>query len=437
MFQYYLKLSLLSIKRTPILTSLMILAIGLGISVSTTVLTVDYLMSQDPIPSKSRQLFHVQLDTYNEGSQNRTQDGLPYQMTYQDVMNLNQSSIPSHKNRSYLAGGTVIPDKAGINPFLQEVRLTDSDFFTMFNVPFLYGSSWQSSIDDKAKKVAVITKTLNDRLFEGVDSIGKSINIDKQLYTIVGVMDTWDLTPRFYDVNNGAFNSGENIFIPFSLTPTLKKYSWGNTSSWNPEPITSYDGLLRSEAMWLQYWVQLDDRQKQNEYRDFLANYIAEQKSFDRFEKAEASGDIKNVLQWMDYNQVVSDDNSMLIGLAFMFLAVCMINTIGLLLAKFLRRAPEVGVRRALGASKKQIFIQHLVDVGLIGFAGGILGLLFAQLGLLGVSTLYSNYEHLVHMDSTLVFASVFIAIGSSIISGMYPAWLICRTNPSIYLKVQ
>ncbi len=46
MFRYYLKLSWLSIKRTPILTALMVIAIGLGISVSITVLTVDYLMSR-------------------------------------------------------------------------------------------------------------------------------------------------------------------------------------------------------------------------------------------------------------------------------------------------------------------------------------------------------------------------------------------------------
>ena len=65
----------------------------------------------------------------------------------------------------------------------------------------------------------------------------------------------------------------------------------------------------------------------------------------------------------------------MLVGLAFAFLAVCLLNTVGLLLAKFLNNAPITGVRRALGASRKQIFLQHLVEVGVISSIGALLGL--------------------------------------------------------------
>ena len=437
MFQYYLKLSWLSIKRTPILTSLMVLAIGLGISVSITVLTVDYLMSQDPIPGKSHKLFHVQLDTFNDGNEARTPDGLPVQLTYQDLMNLSQSKIPSAQTRSLRSGGTVIPDKQGVNPFLQSIRAIDSDFFTMFNVPFVYGNPWAAEVDTKAKQVAVIAKSLNDRLFDGKNSVGKTLNIDKKLYEIVGVIDTWEPTPRFYDVNNGGFSDTELVFVPFSLLPVLELSSWGNNNAWKPEPIKTYQDKLRSETMWLQYWVQLDSAVQQEEYREYLAGYIEQQKQLERFEKENAKGDIKDVVTWMEYNSVVSEDNSVLVGLSFMFLAVCMINTIGILLAKFLRRAPEVGVRRALGASRQQIFIQHLIDVGLIGFAGGVLGLVLAQVGLLGISNLYSNYERLVNMDLTLIFIAVGIALGSSLLAGIYPAWVICRTNPSNYLKAQ
>ena len=120
-----------------------------------------------------------------------------------------------------------------------------------------------------------------------------------------------------------------------------------------------------------------------------------------------------------------------------MFLAVCMINTLGLLLSKFLNRAPEIGVRRALGASRRTIFFQHLVDVGIIGLAGGLVGLGLSQIGLMGVKSLYSDYNDLVQMDMTLMIGSITIAIISSVLAGMYPAWVICKTNPSVYLKIQ
>ena len=98
-----------------------------------------------------------------------------------------------------------------------------------------------------------------------------------------------------------------------------------------------------------------------------------------------------------------SDDNRVLVGLSFMFLAVCLLNMIGLLLAKFLGAAPLVGLRRALGASKATIFRQHLVEVGVIGLGGGLLGIALAALGLLGVRKLYENYEALTRLDFTMV----------------------------------
>ncbi|MGX5173205.1 ABC transporter permease [Aliikangiella sp. IMCC44653] len=437
MFNYYLKLSWLSMKRTPMLTLLMIFAIGLGIGGSMTVLTVDYLMSQDPIPEKSQQLFHVQLDSYNLGNTANSPDGLPSQLTYQDAVNLLSSSIPTKHTPLLRTGFAVIDEREGKAPFLESARAANSDFFAMMNAPFLFGSAWASEVDQNPRKLVVIGERLNDTLFNGKNSVGQKINLNKQYYTIVGVLKHWELTPRFYDVNNHPFAETEQIYLPFSLLPVIEAKSWGNNNAWKVEDVSTYAKKLRSETFWIQFWVQLDTQRQQQEYRDYLASYIEQQRALGRFEKPDARSDIKDVNQWMTRNLVVSDDNRVLVGLSFMFLAVCMINTLGLLLAKFLKRSAEIGVRRALGASRVQIFIQHLVDVGLIGAAGGILGLLIGQAGLYGVKSLYSNYERLVSMDITLILMAISIALGASLIAGLYPAWLICRTNPSVYLKTQ
>jgi putative ABC transport system permease protein len=134
---------------------------------------------------------------------------------------------------------------------------------------------------------------------------------------------------------------------------------------------------------------------------------------------------------------VVSEDNKILVALSFMFLAVCLANILGLLLAKFLRRAPEVGVRRALGANKRQIFMQHIIEVAMLGLLGGLLGIVFAQFGLLGVPQSYSYYESLATMDLSMLLSAPLIAISTCVIAGLYPAWLVCKTNPAIYLKSQ
>jgi hypothetical protein len=69
MLSYYLRLSWVSVKRNPILTSLIIIAIAIGVSMTMTAFTILYVMSSDPIPAKSRQLFAIQID--NGGPQSR------------------------------------------------------------------------------------------------------------------------------------------------------------------------------------------------------------------------------------------------------------------------------------------------------------------------------------------------------------------------------
>ena len=189
--------------------------------------------------------------------------------------------------------------------------------------------------------------------------------------------------------------------------------------------------------MWLQYWAQLDNPSQKEQFADFMAAHVSDQKAFGRFTRDDAKGYLRSVIEWLDYHEVVSDDNQVLLGLSFMFLIVCLVNTIGLLLAKFLRRASEVGVRRALGASQSQIFCQHLVEVSVVGCLGGVLGILLGLAGLEGVRALFSGYDSLVQMDLTLMVFAVVLSIVSSVLAGVYPSYRICRTSPAVHLKTQ
>jgi putative ABC transport system permease protein len=116
---------------------------------------------------------------------------------------------------------------------------------------------------------------------------------------------------------------------------------------------------------------------------------------------------------------------------------VCLLNMLGLLLAKFLGAAPIVGLRRALGASRSMIFRQHLIELGLIGLAGGLLGVALTVLGLLRVRTMYENYDGLTRLDFTMVMIALAIALVSGLLAGLYPTWRVCRTQPATYLKTQ
>ncbi|GAA6170643.1 ABC transporter permease [Colwellia sp. KU-HH00111] len=437
MFSYYLQLAIKSLKSTPTTTLLMVLAIACGIGISMTALTLNHMTGNNPIPEKSSQLFSVQLQASGKTSEWRTIDNMPVQLTYQDAVNL-MRGMPEYKHTAmYKTGFSVRSLDPKFTPFLRSTRLTTRHFFSMFNIRFLHGAPWSETVDKNPTLQVVINNDLNEKLFGGGDNTGKEMLLNDKVFQIVGIIEAWQPKPKFYDVNNGAFQAAEQVFIPFILSGVHEFESWGNNNGWKEEHSNTYQDKLASETLWIQYWAELLTEQAKDEFQQYLAGYVAEQKKLARFERDDARGILRDVQQWLDYNNVVGNDSYVLVAVSFMFLTVCLVNSIGLLLAKFLRSAPSVGVRRALGASKGQVFAQHLVEVGVLGLIGGLLGLVFAYLGLTLLKNNFDGFDFVATMDMTMFFAAPVIAVSATVLAGIYPAWRVCTTLPSIYLKTQ
>ena len=103
-----------------------------------------------------------------------------------------------------------------------------------------------------------------------------------------------------------------------------------------------------------------------------------------------------------------------------------MVDIVGLLLAKFLRRRGEICVRRALGARRRDIFVQFGMEAAVIGLAGGVLGLGLAQLGLWSVRRRPDGYAQLAHMDPAMLLGTFALAVVASVLAGLLPAWRAC-----------
>ncbi|MBL0162827.1 MAG: ABC transporter permease [Xanthomonadales bacterium] len=434
MFTYYLQLGLRSLRRNPILTALMVIGIALGIAASMTTLTVMHLMGSDPIPWKSDKLHYVQLDSWSADDSFYSNGRPPDQVTYRDAQALMEAGKADKQAAMFKLSLPIQPENKDLKPFRSLGRVTYTDFFGMFEPPFKYGGPWSRDQDRSHERVIVLGKVMNEKLFGGQDSVGRTVRMDDIDYTIVGVLDDWKLRMRYYDLTNGPFEDPDEFFMPFTTAIDLKQRSTGNNSCWK-SPGDGWDAYLDSDCVWIQMWVQLDSPARLAEYKSFLDSYVGEQKKLGRFPRP-LNNRLLDVNAWMADQEVVSRDVQVQTGLAFAFLIVCLVNTVGLLLAKFTRKSGEIGLRRALGASRREVFSQFLIESGVVGLSGGILGLALTGLGLLAVRALYSQYKTVAHLDWTMTGVTIALAVVSAVLAGLYPTWRACRVQPAAQLKI-
>jgi len=444
MIGYYIRLAIKSFRRNPGLTVMMVCAMALGIGVSVVTITVYHAMSGNPIWWKSDRLYAVTMDSWDSKKPfYSTHPELPPpQLTYRDAQALYASNIPERKAIMATAGGVLTGGTAQRTPQPVNTRGTTSDFFSLFDAPFLYGGGWNATADAKREPVIVLSREMNDKLFGGQNSVGRTVRRNDVAFRVIGVLDNWLPIPKFYDLNTGAFGKPEDVYIPLGWLTALEEYPSGDIECWNQVfNFNAYREFLNSDCVWLQMWAELPDRASRERMQSFVDAYWADQHRAGRFERPR-NNRITDVGAWLVDNNVVPNDNRMLVIISLTFLAVCLINTVGILLAKFLSRTAISGMRRALGASRREVFVQHFIEVGVLAGIGAILGLVVAFLGLSGVHALYyqpggGGYQELTHFDAASIGWAIVLAVVSAVVAGLYPAWRIGRLPPALYLKTQ
>lgn len=432
MYAYYFRLALRSFGRNKVLTALMVLAIGLGIGAAMTTLTVFSVLSGDPIPAKSDRLFHVQLDP--RPAEGHVPGEEPEsQLTRFDASRLlQQAKAP---RQAMMSGGAVAVGSSDgrSKPFQTYARYSSADVFAMFAMPFVAGQGWSAGEDAGHARVAVISRSLSETLFGTTRVQGKALLVAGHQFRVVGVLDHWHPQPRFYDTESSSYGDPEDIWLPFNTAIELNLGGAGSTNCFGDAGILD-TRAENAPCTWLQYWVELEDAAQAADYQAYLDNYSRQQREAGRFQRPPNTR-LRDVMDLLTHRDVVPDDVRLQLWLSFGFLLVCLINTVGLLLAKFLRRSGEIGVRRALGASRAEIFKQCLVEAGTIGLAGGLVGLGLSLLGLWAVRQRPTDYAALAQLDAPMLALTFVLAIGASLLAGVLPAWRAMRITPAIQLK--
>ena len=435
MFAYYLDLALRSLKRSPGLTALMVLTIAFGVAASMTTWSVFRAVSGDPIPWKSAQLFVPQIDIWGPNKRPGGPDydnGPPDALDYSDAVALMRDHRAKLQSAMYQIDSSVVPVASGKHPIHVSGHALYSEFFPMVDAPFRYGSGWSTKDDARHAQVAVIGSKLDAKLFDGGNSVGKTFNVDGRDYRVVGVLKQWNPQPRFYDVENtgGFVGDDEDLFLPFATAIAAGMPNNGNTNC-NVAPEAGFEGLQRSSCVWISFMAQLDDAAAVGAYRTYLEGFART-----RYASWPPNVRLRSLPDWLDHLHVVPSDTKVSLLIALGLLIVCLVNTAGLLLAKFLRRSSEIGVRRALGAPRTAIYAQFLTEGAMIGLAGGVLGLVLTGIGVASVGqVLPRDIANLAHLDVSLLATTLAVSVLASVLAALYPTFRAARVQPAWQLK--
>jgi putative ABC transport system permease protein len=435
---YYLKLSWVSVRRNRVLVALIIGAIGIGVGAFITTYNLYHVASGNPIPGKSSQLHYVRLDNAGPSSPpdfHGMPDNIPPHVTWRDARGLYAQAPAPRQAASMPTAVAVDSGDGNFRPTRVMGRHSTPELFAMFDIPFLHGGAWTAGDEENRAQVVVLTRSLNERVFGDEDSVGRQILLNDRPFRVVGVMDRWQPVPRFYDVLNGIYADVEDVWIPFSLIEPLESVPSGGIDCPIEPPAGGHRSFLLSECRYATLWAELPDHAALQEYSSFVAAYIDEERRQGRFEKPDAGFAVDDVMTWLATFDVVGQDAPVYVLAAGLFLLVCLVNTVGLLLAKFLSRSTELGVRRALGATRGDLFLQHLMECLLIGVLGGALGLALAWLGLRGMGALFERTARLAAMDPAMVAFALAVAMVASVLAGVYPAWRAALASPAHQIR--
>lgn len=450
MIFYNVKQAWIGVCSRPWLTFLMVIAIGIGIGIFMTALTMVYQNTKVDLPHKSDRLFSVQLD-----SRSMTADPVDHfnnmiDLTYQDAVALNKQDIPGAKTTfTWLTDHIVNLDNSDVKPYRGYSIVTTKSFFELMDIPFIYGNPWTIEQELAGEPVVVLTKWRNEYLFGGENSIGKQIRLNDQVVTVVGVMDSWNVRYRFYD---RSFIQGlsDDAYLPYQLAiqTNMKRNArfecWDNTNM--DFQVENVDELIASECGWVTFWAELQEPNNKAEFEYFLNQYVEDQRVSGRFPRPNNNfvTSLDEVMEFVHNNNV---DNIFYFLIGGLFMSACVFSAIGVILTRFMQKRSEVSIRRAMGAKRKTLIGQYLSEVALIGMIGGFIGIAVTAVSLYLMklktfksSSFYADIgdlDKLFQLDWVMMATAIAVAIFSAILIGIIPIWQVCHVQISQHLKAQ
>ncbi|MGG5742145.1 ABC transporter permease [Bacillus cereus group sp. IBL03679] len=275
----------------------------------------------------------------------------------------------------------------------------DNEYFTVNKVKVLKGRSLQESDVDQGNNVVMISKQMEDKVFKDVNPVGKIIEMKGQPMQIIGV----------YQSDNEFMGMGSSeALIPISLWPTL----------YGKDEIQNISVQAKN----------VDNLEKAGKK---AADVLNSRKPSDATGKYE----VMNLKEIQEGISTMTNIMTMIIsGIAGISLIVGGIGVMNIMLVSVTERTREIGVRKALGATRSKILLQFLIEAVMLTLLGGLIGIGLGYGGAYIVST-FAKWPPLVSWE--VVVGGLLFSMTLGIIFGLIPANKAAKLDPIEALRYE
>ena len=316
-------------------------------------------------------------------------------LTYPDAKAISTSlQITTVKNVSaeYSGNAQIVAGRNNTN-----VRVTGitPEYSSVRNVAISSGSFiTQRNLDSMSKTAVLGPQTASDLFGEGVDPIGKTIRINSISFNVVGLTESKG--------GSGFMNQDDNVFVPLT---TAQKLLFG----------VDYLSTISIEALNQEVMAQA---------RDQIGYFLLQRHKIKDPQDADFSiMSQEDILGTMA--EVTGTFTALLSGIAAISLIVGGIGIMNIMLVTVTERTREIGLRKALGAKRKIITIQFLLEAVTVTFIGGLIGII------LGIGTSYF-ISYYMNLPFAFSFSSILLAFGVSASIGISFGWYPARKAASL-----
>lgn len=360
----------------------------------------------------SNNIIITSIKSMDEGSGNMTPNFLRiYGLTYEDHLRITET----FKAVKQTAPAKLIRKEARLRERAMELRVvgTTSEWFHLVKRPIIAGRVLLPSDKENQTPVAVLTEFGARKLLAAENTIGQTLRIGGDYFEIIGIIKSESSESGSIQIPDQEID----VYIPLNVARTY----FGDTS------FRIVSGSFERERVELhQIIVQIDSTDNVEPTAQAIEEMLK------RFHKKKDY--VLNVpLTLLRQAEATKRTFNIVLGsIACISLLVGGIGIMNIMLATVTERIREIGVRRAIGAKRKQIIFQFLIETLVLSIAGGIIGI---GLGILIplLITYFAGMPTVITPGSILL--SLFISISIGIIFGLYPAVRAANVDPIVALR--